>query len=137
MSFAPSRAADSAIAHAMLCLFATPRIRPFLPSRSISSLFSLSFFYCHAGSEDNTALNYNHAIMIRLDSTQTPPLVREDDGAALIIGSRRFPLIHRSQNRSSHQRAWRQVDDVARDGQDRLEEMRESGFGIKTITGRQ
>src|SRR6266542_930650 len=45
MSLAPSRAVNSAIAHAMLCLFATSRIRPFLPSRSIPSIFSLSFFF--------------------------------------------------------------------------------------------
>src|SRR5262245_43267273 len=96
MSLAPSREADSAIAHAMLCLFATPRISPFLPSRCITSLFSLSFFYCPparycANHENNTALIYNHAIMIRLGSTQTPPLVQEDDGAVLIIGSRATP----------------------------------------------
>src|SRR5262249_5729412 len=126
MSLAPSRAADSAIAHAMLCLFATPRIRPFLPSRSIPSFFSLSFFLLSAGTvsraqsgtdfslsvarieggrlksvslyarysanrEDNTALNYNHAIMIRPISTQTPPLVQEDGAAVLIIGSRATP----------------------------------------------
>src|SRR5262245_37281266 len=44
MSLAPSRAADSAIAHAMLCLFATPRIRPFLPSSSIDSFLLADFF---------------------------------------------------------------------------------------------
>ena len=64
-----------------------------------------------------SALGYNHAIVIRLDLTQTLPLVQEND-------------------RSSHQRAWRQVDDVARDGQDRLEEMKGSVSGNKIIPGR-
>ena len=45
-------------------------------------------FYRLERREDNTALNYNHAIMILFNSTQTPPLVQEDDDAVLIIGSR-------------------------------------------------
>jgi len=33
-------------------------------------------------------LGYNHAIMIQLDLTQTPPLVQEDDGTVRLAGSR-------------------------------------------------
>src|SRR5262245_16646608 len=48
-------------------------------------------FYRHEQREDNTALNYNHDLMIRFNSSQTPPLVQEDDDAVLIIGSRAMP----------------------------------------------
>src|SRR5688572_27782346 len=54
---------------------ARPRIRPTACLRARRC----------ANREDNTALNYNHANMIRLNSTQ-PPLARQDNRPARAIG---------------------------------------------------